>query len=75
MINFDYDNDGDQDVVIFTNGGPLVLYRNDTPARAKPARPALALGHRQCTRRDGAHVVVTTLSAPGTSGSTQTPTT
>jgi len=29
MLNFDYDNDGDQDVVIFENQGPLRLYRNE----------------------------------------------
>ncbi len=29
MLEFDYDNDGDQDLVIFTHGGPLVLYRNE----------------------------------------------
>jgi hypothetical protein len=29
MLRFDYDNDGDQDLVIFTNDGPLSLYRND----------------------------------------------
>jgi hypothetical protein len=32
MLNFDYDNDGDQDLVIFTNDGPLTLYRNDLAA-------------------------------------------
>ncbi|MFO0826640.1 MAG: FG-GAP-like repeat-containing protein [Phycisphaerales bacterium] len=29
MINFDYDNDGDQDIVLCTNGGPLTLWRNN----------------------------------------------
>jgi hypothetical protein len=29
MINFDYDNDGDQDVVIFANNEALRLFRND----------------------------------------------
>jgi len=29
MINFDYDNDGDQDVVIFANEYPVRLYRNE----------------------------------------------
>ncbi len=29
MLNFDYDLDGDQDVVICTNNGPLSLFRND----------------------------------------------
>ncbi|MCA9285339.1 MAG: CRTAC1 family protein [Phycisphaerales bacterium] len=32
MIHFDYDNDGDQDILIFTNKGPLSLFRNDLPA-------------------------------------------
>jgi hypothetical protein len=29
MTNFDYDTDGDQDVAIFTNFGPVTLWRND----------------------------------------------
>ncbi len=29
MLNFDYDNDGDEDVLIVTNNGPLALFRND----------------------------------------------
>jgi hypothetical protein len=29
MITLDYDNDGDQDIVIFTNDGALKLYRNN----------------------------------------------
>ena len=29
MVSLDYDNDGDQDVVIFANGTPVVLFRND----------------------------------------------
>lgn len=29
MFNFDYDNDGDQDIVIFENRGELRLFRND----------------------------------------------
>jgi hypothetical protein len=29
LLNFDYDNDGDQDVVFFSNNEPIVLYRND----------------------------------------------
>ncbi len=29
MVNFDYDDDGDQDIVIFTNFGPVTLWRND----------------------------------------------
>ncbi len=30
MLTLDYNNDGRMDLVIFTNGGPLALYRNDT---------------------------------------------
>ncbi len=35
VLNADLDNDGDQDVVIFTNNGPLRIYRNelDDPTR------------------------------------------
>ena len=29
LINFDYDNDGDQDLVFFPNVGAIELYRND----------------------------------------------
>ncbi len=29
MVNFDYDNDGDQDVAIMTYNGPLKFFRND----------------------------------------------
>jgi hypothetical protein len=29
LLNFDYDNDGDQDLVVFGNQEPLRLYRND----------------------------------------------
>jgi hypothetical protein len=29
LVNFDYDNDGDQDLVVFTNGGRLGVWRND----------------------------------------------
>ena len=32
LSNIDYDNDGDQDLVIFPYGGPMVLYRNDLSA-------------------------------------------
>ncbi|MEM1335713.1 MAG: CRTAC1 family protein, partial [Actinomycetota bacterium] len=30
VLTFDYDNDGDLDIVITNNGGPPVVYRNDT---------------------------------------------
>jgi hypothetical protein len=30
VANLDYDNDGDQDLLIFAHAGPLVLYRNDS---------------------------------------------
>lgn len=29
MMNFDYDNDGDQDVIILANNEPIFLFRND----------------------------------------------
>ena len=29
MINFDFDNDGDEDVVVFTSNGPVGVWRND----------------------------------------------
>jgi len=29
LVNLDYDNDGDQDIVIFTFNGPLALFRNE----------------------------------------------
>ncbi len=29
LVNFDYDNDGDEDIVVFTNGGPVGVWRND----------------------------------------------
>jgi len=29
LVNFDYDNDGDQDVVVFTNNGEVGVWRND----------------------------------------------
>jgi hypothetical protein len=29
FVNFDYDNDGDQDVVIFANDGPIAMYRSN----------------------------------------------
>ncbi len=31
LINFDYDNDGDQDLLVFSAGEPLEFYRNDGP--------------------------------------------
>ena len=32
LLRLDYDNDGDQDVLIFRNNGALTLFRNDLPA-------------------------------------------
>ena len=29
MVNLDYDNDGDQDIVVFANGSPASVFRND----------------------------------------------
>ncbi len=37
MSNFDYDNDGDQDVVIFAYNEPLMLFRNDVAGAAADA--------------------------------------
>jgi hypothetical protein len=34
LISFDYDNDGDQDVVLMSNNEPLFFFRNDLPAQA-----------------------------------------
>ncbi len=34
LLRFDYDNDGDQDVVICRNNGTMTLFRNDLPAAA-----------------------------------------
>ena len=32
LANFDFDNDGDQDIVVFPNSGTIQLWRNDLPA-------------------------------------------
>ena len=37
----DFDNDGDPDVVITTNGGPAYLYRNDAPGGSRSIRVKL----------------------------------
>ncbi|MHC5028893.1 MAG: FG-GAP-like repeat-containing protein, partial [Planctomycetota bacterium] len=37
MVNFDYDNDGDQDVIIFANNEEVTLYRNDLDLQAADA--------------------------------------
>ncbi|USN99774.1 MAG: CRTAC1 family protein [Phycisphaeraceae bacterium] len=29
LVNFDYDNDGDEDIVVFTNNGRIGVWRND----------------------------------------------
>lgn len=38
LINADFDNDGDQDMVIFSTGEPLAIYRNNllTPGQSVP---------------------------------------
>jgi hypothetical protein len=35
VVIFDYDNDGREDVFITQNGGPRLLYRNESPATAR----------------------------------------
>jgi len=67
MLNFDYDNDGDQDVVVFTNDGPLVLYRNDVAgANAHWLRVFLNTRATAGLAADGygAHVVATANGVP-----------
>ncbi|MFO1452291.1 MAG: FG-GAP-like repeat-containing protein [Opitutaceae bacterium] len=62
----DYDNDGDEDVLISTLYGPWILYRNDTPA---PANRWLRLSFRgTSSNRDGYGTVVRATAA----GVTQT---
>ena len=34
LVNFDYDNDGDQDILIFNHAGRMSLFRNDLPRTA-----------------------------------------
>jgi hypothetical protein len=51
----DFDNDGDLDVLITTNGGPALLYRNDLPAGNRGVRFRL-IGTK--SNRDGIGAVV-----------------
>ncbi len=62
MVNFDYDNDGDQDLVISSCGQPLVLYRNDTASANNWLRLFFSTRGTPTNAPDGigARVVVTT---------------
>jgi hypothetical protein len=61
----DFDNDGDQDVLITTNGGPAYLYRNDVSAGKRSIRLKLT-GVK--SNRDGIGSIVK-IEAEGLSGS------
>lgn len=59
LSNIDYDNDGDQDLVIFPHGGPMVLYRNDLSApNTHWLRVFLDNGCSQTIPADGVGAVV-----------------
>jgi hypothetical protein len=62
MLNFDYDGDGAQDVVIFTNDGELVLYRTQPPANMHWLRLFFATGAATGVAPDGygVHATATT---------------
>jgi hypothetical protein len=70
MIAFDYNNDGKVDLVIFTNGGPLTLYRNDTTGPATNSLRVLLNTHASPPARGiapngyGAHIVATINGVP-----------
>ncbi|HVU64597.1 MAG TPA: CRTAC1 family protein [Phycisphaerales bacterium] len=62
LVVFDYNNDGRPDILIATNGGPLTLYRNDTPGAGSYLRVFLNThaSHGLAPNGYGAHVIVTT---------------
>jgi len=71
-IHLDYDNDGDQDIVIFASAGPTSLYRNDlitagepTPAGAAWLRVDLDTSARDRLAPQGIGSLVTVSSAEG----------
>lgn len=62
MLNFDYDGDGAQDIVIFTNDGDLVLYRTEPPANTHWLRLFFSTVGAPGLAPDGygVHVIATT---------------
>ena len=64
MITFDYDNDGRQDVLIITSGGPMTLYHNDLSGAYNYLRVFLSTrgSHGLAPNGYGAHVSLTTPS-------------
>ncbi len=67
IINLDYDNDGDQDVVIAGNFEPLRLFRNDTPAGGRHwLRVLLDTDLDPTVAADGIGAEVRVTSASGT---------
>ncbi len=73
MVEFDYNNDGKPDILIATNGGPLALYRNDTPASGNYVRVLLNSlpSHATAPNGYGAHVVATVGGVGGVGGASQ----
>ncbi len=65
MVNFDLENDGDQDVLIFANNQPITLYRNNLSgpdthwlrvflvAAGEPSVPARGYGAKVTVTTDG----------------------
>lgn len=59
MINFDYDNDGDQDIVVFTWNGQIGVWRNDLSGpNTNWLRVRLDTSARQTLAPDGFHSMV-----------------
>ncbi len=59
LVNFDYDNDGDQDVVVFRHNGPLGVWRNDLSGPGTNwLRVSLDTSARPTLAPDGFHSVV-----------------
>lgn len=59
MLNFDYDNDGDQDIVVFTWGGQIGVWRNDLSGpNTNWLRVTLDTSARPTLAPDGFHSMV-----------------